>query len=275
VVHRQGRGEPRVLYWFRTPPHVKVGRSAFDPETIRLLEAQHPDIAFDWNRMLEEPPQPLPPEQDRRREAREAREARQARRRRIEGRLEQDETPEAPERPGDPEGPEVLADPEAEQEAELAEAFDRAREAALEEPAREVDGEAIPPFGASDLSGPEPEDTHPLLVLLGSEGLMRLRARHAALLARIAEASDEARRDAWRADAALIDPDGWLTAEEARAGLESYEARYEALRSALGVRRKRRRRRGRRPAPPSAVELGSAATAGPGGPDEPENSREP
>ena len=42
------RGRSRVLYWFRTPPGVKVGRNPFDPETQRSIERQNPDVQFDW-----------------------------------------------------------------------------------------------------------------------------------------------------------------------------------------------------------------------------------
>lgn len=50
----QGEKErPRLLYWFRTPPHLKVGRTPFDDDAIRLLEDQHPDVEFDWTRLLE------------------------------------------------------------------------------------------------------------------------------------------------------------------------------------------------------------------------------
>lgn len=244
VVHRHGHGEPRVLYWFRTPPFVKVGRSAFDPETIQLLEARHPEITFDWNRMLKEPPQAPPPELDRRREAREAREERQARRRRAEERAQ-----DAPHLPAGGELPDLEEDLDATVPAGLADVFEVGEGGPLEESAIE-EAEAVSAVDTSDQSGADADGAHPLLELLGSEGLMRLRARHAALLARIAEVPDEARREALKADAALVDPDGWLTAEEARAGLETYEARYEALRTALGVRRTRRRRRGRRPAEP-------------------------
>jgi hypothetical protein len=46
------RGRSRVLYWFRTPPGVKVGRSPFDPETQRSLERQNPGVAFDWPQIV-------------------------------------------------------------------------------------------------------------------------------------------------------------------------------------------------------------------------------
>lgn len=48
-------GEPRILYWYRTPPGVKVGREAFDLATRRTLEAQYPVIAFDWRKIAETP----------------------------------------------------------------------------------------------------------------------------------------------------------------------------------------------------------------------------
>ena len=50
---RGERDRPRLLYWFRTPPHLKVGRTPFDEEAIRLLEDAHPEVEFDWSRLLE------------------------------------------------------------------------------------------------------------------------------------------------------------------------------------------------------------------------------
>jgi hypothetical protein len=46
------RGRSRVLYWFRTPPGVRVGRSPFDLETQRTLEAQYPGVRFDWPQIV-------------------------------------------------------------------------------------------------------------------------------------------------------------------------------------------------------------------------------
>ena len=46
---RRGKASrPRVLYWFRTPPGVMVGREPFDESVRRTLEAQYPDVTFDW-----------------------------------------------------------------------------------------------------------------------------------------------------------------------------------------------------------------------------------
>jgi len=51
---RRGRSG-RLLYWFRTPPNVKLGREPFDEERQRSLEAQYPDVRFDWRRILATP----------------------------------------------------------------------------------------------------------------------------------------------------------------------------------------------------------------------------
>ena len=57
--HRRGRGPARILYWFRTPPGIKVGRPPFDEEMRRRIEAQNPGVTFDWAQ-LEATPAPPP-----------------------------------------------------------------------------------------------------------------------------------------------------------------------------------------------------------------------
>ena len=56
--NRRGK-TPRLLYWFRTPPNVKVGREPFDADARRALEAQNPDISFDWTAIAETPIPPV------------------------------------------------------------------------------------------------------------------------------------------------------------------------------------------------------------------------
>jgi len=47
--YREGsRQRSRILYVFRTPGGVRVGRDPFEPEVLRQIEVQHPDIQFDW-----------------------------------------------------------------------------------------------------------------------------------------------------------------------------------------------------------------------------------
>jgi hypothetical protein len=56
-------GRSRILYWFRTPPGVKVGRSPFDADTRRDIEARNPGVSFDWpNIVAAQMPPPVPVE---------------------------------------------------------------------------------------------------------------------------------------------------------------------------------------------------------------------
>jgi hypothetical protein len=81
---RRRKGQ-RVLYFFRTPPSVRVGREPIDAEAIRLLEQHNPDIAFDWAKLIKSqqgfaasgslasPAGPGPARDERRRERRDQR----------------------------------------------------------------------------------------------------------------------------------------------------------------------------------------------------------
>jgi hypothetical protein len=73
VVHtgggrRRGKSRARILYWFRTPPGIRIGRSALDEAAIRLIEEHNPDVEFDWTRILkgqDAPVEEKPVQQDR------------------------------------------------------------------------------------------------------------------------------------------------------------------------------------------------------------------
>jgi hypothetical protein len=48
--YREGnRQRSRILYVFRTPGGVRVGRDPLEPDVLRRIESHYPDIAFDWN----------------------------------------------------------------------------------------------------------------------------------------------------------------------------------------------------------------------------------
>ena len=49
---RHGKGHERILYLFRSPPGIRVGRTPFDDELKRRIEAQNPGVSFDWPRLL-------------------------------------------------------------------------------------------------------------------------------------------------------------------------------------------------------------------------------
>ena len=55
-VARPANGPPRtrVLYVFRSPSNLAVGRKALDAEVMEALEHTHPDLSFDWNNMTRE-----------------------------------------------------------------------------------------------------------------------------------------------------------------------------------------------------------------------------
>jgi hypothetical protein len=58
VVRRGKPSRPRLLFWFRSPPQVKVGRLPFTDEVRRAIEEQNPNVRFDWPRLLATP---IPP----------------------------------------------------------------------------------------------------------------------------------------------------------------------------------------------------------------------
>jgi hypothetical protein len=69
--YREGaRQRSRILYMFRTPGGVRVGRDPFDPQVRREIEANYPDIAFEWDIVRENQQVVEPLEQQRRRRPR-------------------------------------------------------------------------------------------------------------------------------------------------------------------------------------------------------------
>jgi hypothetical protein len=219
TTRRRGKERTRILYWFRSPPHVKIGRAAFDEEAIRAIEAANPDVAFDWGRILQaRPPEP---------------EAEPWRSRRGRGARDRERTetsaPAAPPLP-----------PPATYRSEHScgpEPSDTGSEPALDEELdeeEEIDGR---PGSASEPSASER--------VLGAEGLSRVRARYAEVLARIsAQITDDAVADELRDLAERLNPDAWVTADEVGRGLEHFEPVLEQLRQRLGPPRRPRRARG-------------------------------
>jgi len=55
-----GRQHSRILYAFRSPGSVRVGRHPLEPDVLQAIEAEYPEITFDWtvvrdNQQLIEP----------------------------------------------------------------------------------------------------------------------------------------------------------------------------------------------------------------------------
>jgi hypothetical protein len=188
---------PKVLYWYRTAPGLRIGRPPLDDGAMRALEAQYPDIDFDWPYILDmgamtpvEIEAPLPP---RRRKPRQ-----------TEPDLPQDPTPAA-----DPDSLAGAPGPEAEPSPV----------AAAPAPAE--------PAAEDSAAGPDL-----LADLLGRGIAATLRARHRLLATELA-AQPPGRRDALLPRLQAIDPDTWTTPEAVLAGMATIEAEIDAIRGAL------------------------------------------
>jgi hypothetical protein len=233
------------LYWFRTPPGVRIGRSALDEDAIRLIEQHNPDVEFDWTRILKgqdapvEPRASAPPDRHGR-PRRDFSPRPSAARAQVP--IEIPPTGSSPAAPIEMDVPPVNVPPpvaEASPEEVLSHVAELPEIALLEEfladPAAETPSDRI----AAD------ETVSAAQARLGSEGLSRLRARHSEILARISETvTDPVRRDELKSQADRLNPDTWVTETEVTAGLEDYESVFESLRTVVGRRRKRRRRSG-------------------------------
>jgi hypothetical protein len=224
---------------------VKVGRAALDEDAIRLIEEFNPQIDFDWTRMLKEDASAEKPAQQRSAERFRPQEASRSARPASE--------PKASREPIARPSPRVRTDtPLSDAHAPVA-ADEAIRLPESAEP--DVESSAGPelPEGASAQT--------PAHARLGSEGVSRLRARHAEILTRISErVSDPATHDQLKADAERLNPDTWVTDLEVREGLERYEAVLESLRGAIGQPRRRRRRGARPEGTDGAADAPDAAT---------------
>lgn len=262
---RGGRSRPRILYWFRTPPGVKVGRPALDEAAIRWIEEHNPDVEFDWPKILEAQPPAAPAS------AEDTRSRRGRRDRPRPARPAQGQRPAPPPRPTEqserqnsqPEPESELSELELELEPEV----EPEREL---EPEPELEPELEPLAQAFEqLTHPEAEEVveppaMPVEQQVGREQLTRLRARYAELLTRISERGGDAERiEALRAQAESLNPDTWVTEEEVRQGVEAFEPKIRDLRAALGLRRRRRSRRGGRRRRGGGGESGAAPAAAP------------
>ena len=231
---RRGKQRSRILYWFRTPPGVRIGRSALDEDAIKLIEQHNPDVEFDWTRILKGQDEPAEPrgggQQERRSQQRQRDVPSPQPIESVSLAAPLQETTEVFE-------PQPAGDPIVQETHSSTDVIDSPEAAVVEEFLIEprVEPPAPRPQAGDALSAVEAR--------LGAEGLARLRARYAEVLARISETvSDPARQEELKNTAERLNPDTWVTEAEVKAGLEDYESVFESLRSVVG----RRRRRGRR-----------------------------
>jgi len=200
LLHVAAPGEaPRVLYWYRTAPGLRIGRPALDDGAMRMLEDQFPDIDFDWPYILDmgamtpvEVEAPVPP------------------------RKRKPRRPDADDSVDDVSRDVVAAAPD-----------DAPRPAAAEDA----------PAGEMAPAAPPPAAHRPDLLadLLGRGIAASLRARHEQIRAEVdAHAwADAAAKAAVEARLAAIDPDGWTTPDAVLGGMARIDAEVEAVRRSL------------------------------------------
>ena len=200
---------PRVLYWYRSAPGVRVGRPALDEDAIRTIEEQHPEIEFDWPHILEVRAAAIV-EADRRSERGPRGRGGDASRR---PRRTSPAMPSlAPPSTGDP----ALNSDEEPIQVSGAEG--------LQEASGDEDGLTPPTAHAPDL----------LAELVGRDIATRLRARYAEISARIHQLpAEDVTRAALQARAAPLDPDGWSTPDEILRGVSRADELFDSLRHEL------------------------------------------
>lgn len=211
VLHGLRSGSrPRLLYWFRTPPNVNVGRLPLDEDAIRAIEDSNVDLTFDWAKMLRVKPKPAPVRSD---------DDGGRRGRGRGGRRERRPVPESA-------------------------AADRSTVASRAEAKEAAGAEARPNGGDGGPVGASQE--HSVAALVGDDGLARLRAQYAELRARLTESRAEpAVIEEATARVEALNPDAWRPGEDAVLGIERFETEVAAVKAVLG-RRRRRAPRGRR-----------------------------
>jgi hypothetical protein len=218
------RQRSKILYVFRTPPGVKVGRDPIEPAIIREIEAQHPDIEFDW-RALRENQQVIDtsPEPRRPRSAKGS-----ARPEQSEGRRSRKDEGDKP-------------------------AADRAADRITAEPSPE---RVAPPPEAQQprlvipaaVEGATREDQ--LVFLLNWYLSLRDRVPH--------RTHDPIRREALRALVERLNPEVWVGEQAVVAGLQDAKEALQRLSTLFSKRRKRSRRgKGER------ADAGGASAPGP------------
>ena len=223
---REGSTHPRLLYWFRTPPGVRVGRYPLDERAIRAIEESNPNLSFDWSQMLKV--RPAPPAGDARR-TKSTKSRKEPRRKR---RSASDQKSGSVREVTPPESVEPPASVESFAEAAA-------------EPVDDLVAGVVGPEGG-DVDEIERSDEpwqHPVVTLMGEEMLARLRARYAEIKVRIAEKrTDPETRVSVSERAEGLNPDRWKTTEDAVRGIERFQTEADAIKAALGRRPPRPRK---------------------------------
>lgn len=218
-----GKSNLRLLYWFRTPPNVEVGRLALDPDAILSIEQSNPELMFDWDEILKaKPPSPVPE--------------------RIAGRSER--RPERGRRAG-----RALASGTPTSISDEA-VLDKVPGLAARGADRGSGDDGESSKRSDSVTRSEGSGSHVVLTLAGEEGLAGLRERFAEMEAQIASLHQApSEQVALESQAALLNPDAWNSVEEARERIACFDGAVAALRKVLEQRRRSSQRSDSPPTP--------------------------
>jgi hypothetical protein len=206
--YREGnRQRSRILYVFRTPGGVRVGRAALEPEVLRQIEQRYPDIAFDWpvvrdNQQIVDSTPDLRPRRERRPKR-------------------DDEETDAPQQASAPAAPARIRE--------------RKPDAAPPETATSAQPPPVPPRPPipSAIEGATPDEQIEFLATWYPIVRDRISTRTA----------DPARRELLLAVAERLNPTAWTDADQITSGLQAAGEALERLSAVLGKHRRRARRR--------------------------------
>ena len=201
-------GRPRILYWFRTPPHVIVGRDALDQEATKAIENGNPDLDFDWPKMRRE--RPKPPS----RQVATPERMRKVNRRSV-------PAPASGSADVSSKKPPVE---KSEVESDVGTLSEVSSESSVDVSARKSDENA---------SSAPPEE-HPVSALLGDQMLLRLRSSYAVLGRKFRDAQiTESMKNELGSRIDALNPDNWLAGEEVIFRIEQFESEVAAIQSLL------------------------------------------
>jgi hypothetical protein len=210
--YREGsRQRSRILYVFRTPGGVRVGREALEPDVLRQIEHEYPDIDFDWQVVVEN-----------QQVVESAPEPRRPRKRRREDEAEAGSAAEPAPQPARPEAP----------------AVSRVEGAPAPSRVEESGPPSVPPRPSipSVIEGATPDEQ--IAFLAHWYPLVRERIPQ--------RIGDPARQETLLALVERLNPAMWTDADQITTGLQQASEALERLAKVL-ARRRRRARRPRRP----------------------------
>jgi hypothetical protein len=201
-------GRPRILYWFRTPPHVVVGRDALDEEATQAIEASHPGLDFDWSKMRRERPKPP------------------SRSVGMPERMQKGNRRSGP-------APVKVSPRVSAKRVPAAEVAAKTTPGSVSQVVPEPSEEAASLESVISTSSTQPQE-HPVSALLGDEMLVKLRSAYEELDQQLQSAQlTEPSKNELVSRVQSLNPDSWLAGEEVILRIEKFDSEVAAIQGLL------------------------------------------